>query len=315
MRVVSLFSGAGGLDLGFIRVGHEVVWAIDSYEDAVETYRRNIGDHIVLGDIRDVVSDQIPDCDIVTGGFPCQGFSVANVNRREEDSRNLLYLELLRVIKNKRPKSFLAENVKGILSLGEGRVLAMIIDDFAEAGYRVRHKVLNAADYGVPQRRERVIFIGVRQDLKSEVDFPVPTHTDPARLTQPSLFDTGLRPWVSIGEALAHIPEPENALHLPNHTYSKYKLRFNNYLGHRRVDPSKPAPTVTARGDDRGGVVVLPHPGNHRRMSCRELATAQSFPMNFVFVGSQTSVYRQIANAVPPLMAEALAKVFPLELR
>jgi len=313
MRVASLFSGAGGMDLGFIRAGHRVVWAIDSYEDAVETYRRNIGDHVILGDIRGVASKEVPDCDIVMGGFPCQGFSVANVSRREEDSRNLLYLELLRIITDKQPIFFVAENVKGILSLAKGRVVAMIMDDFASAGYRVACKVLNAADYGVPQTRERVILVGVRLDIGIHVSFPEPTHADPDSEAQPSLFDTRMKPWVSIGEALAHIPEPEDAPDLPNHTYSKYKLRFNNYLGHRRVDPGRPAPTVTARGDDRGGVVVLHHPGNHRRMSCREMAIAQSFPMGFVFVGSQTSVYRQVANAVPPLMAEAIARAFPRE--
>ena len=115
MRIVSLFSGAGGLDLGFVKAGHCVVWANDLYKDAVETYRANLGDHIVCRDIAEVKSDEIPDCDIVVGGFPCQGFSVANMKRHESDSRNKLYLQLLRVVRDKRPKFFLAENVKGIL--------------------------------------------------------------------------------------------------------------------------------------------------------------------------------------------------------
>ena len=100
MRVVSLFSGAGGLDLGFVRAGHEVVWANDLYGDAVETYRANLGDHIVCEDIEKVASSEIPDCDIVVGGFPCQGFSVANTKRHEGDKRNKLYLQLLRVIRD-----------------------------------------------------------------------------------------------------------------------------------------------------------------------------------------------------------------------
>ncbi len=98
-----------------------------------------------------------------------------------------------------------------------------------------------------------------------------------------------------------------------NHTYSEYKLRFNGYIGHREIDPSKPAPTVTGRGDNKGGVVVLHHPNNKRRMSVRELAATQSFPLDYKFVGTQSSAYRQVANAVPPLMAEAIAKQFPLE--
>ena len=120
MKVVSLFSGAGGLDLGFIQAGHTIVWANDLYADAVATYRHNIGNHIVEKDIKDIASSDIPDCDIVIGGFPCQGFSVANTKRHSLDERNVLYKELLRVIRDKQPKYFLAENVKGILSLNKG---------------------------------------------------------------------------------------------------------------------------------------------------------------------------------------------------
>ena len=305
MRVVSLFSGAGGLDWGFLKAGHEIVWANDNYSDAVATYKRNIGDHIVYGDIDSISLEEIPEHDILIGGFPCQGFSVANTKRKADDKRNKLYLHLLRVIAGKKPPFFLAENVKGLLSLDKGNVLQMILKDFKSAGYRVSHKVLNAADYGVPQTRERVIFIGIRKDLKYEIDFPEPTHAPPHLA---SLY--GLEKWVSIGKAMEEIPEPEESPDIPNHTYSKYKLRFNGHLGHRKIDPQKPSPTVTARGDDRGGVVVLHHPQNHRRMSARELAITQSFPMDYIFEGSQSSVYRQVANAVPPLMAYALAKVF-----
>jgi len=306
MKVVSLFSGVGGLDIGFIWAGHEIVWANDIDKDAAETYKANIGGHMTTGPIESIPSSAIPDCDIVIGGFPCQGFSIANMKRSPEDSRNKLYLELLRVIRDKQPKYFLAENVKGLTNLDKGRVLEMILGDFGSAGYRVKHKVLDAADYGVPQHRQRVILIGVRNDSPHDIDFPSPTHADPASNPQPPM-----QPWVSIGEGLKDIPEPEQAPELPNHTYSKYKLRFIGYLGHRKVDPTKPAPTVTARGDDRGGVVVLHHPKNHRRMSARELAVTQSFPLSFVFAGSRSSAYRQIGNAVPPVLAKALASVFP----
>ncbi len=312
MRVVSLFSGVGGLDIGFIKAGHRVVWANDVDKDAVATYKLNIGDHITQQDIRAIPSSQIPDCDIVIGGFPCQGFSVANITRNETDSRNFLYLELLRVIKDKRPKLFLAENVKGILSLGKGKAVSLIMQDFDTAGYTVKYKVLNAADYGVPQTRQRVIFLGVRKDIDVNLNFPIPTHSDPNKL-EANMFQNGIKSWFTVGNALKDIPEPEDAPEIPNHTYSKYKLRFNGYLGHRVIDPNKPSPTVTGRGDNKGGVVVLHHPKNHRRMSARELATVQSFPLNFVFVGPQSTVYRLIANAVPPGLAEALGKIFPLE--
>lgn len=309
MKVVSLFSGAGGLDLGFIRAGHEIVWANDNFPDAVKTYRRNIGDHIVCDDISKIPSDQIPDHDILIGGFPCQGFSVANSKRGENDERNKLYLELLRVLVDKQPKFFLAENVKGILSLMKGAIFEMIISDFENAGYRIKYKVLNAANYGVPQKRERVIILGVRNDIDFDLEHPEPTHSE-----NTSLFNDK-KCWVSIGEALKNIPEPEEEHKLLNHTYSKFKLKFNGYLGNRAIDPTKPAPTVTARGDEKGGVVVLHHPNNHRRMSVRELALTQSFPIDYIFEGNNSSAYRQIGNAVPPLLAHAVASIFPKELK
>lgn len=305
MKVLSLFSGAGGMDLGFKMAGHEIVWANDNYHDAVETYRRNIGHHIVLKDITEIPSKDIPEGDIVIGGFPCQGFSVANVGRNPSDSRNKLYLEMLRVIKDKKPRYFLAENVKGILSLGGGGIIRLITSDFENAGYDVKVCLLNAADYGVPQKRERVFIMGTKRGTKRILFPPPPTHAAPE--LAPIL---GLEQWVTIGEAIEALPDPEQASGVPNHSYSKYKLRFNNYLGHRWVDAQKPAPTITARGDERGGVVVIHHPSNQRRMTARELASAQSFPITYGFHGSQTSAYRQIANAVPPILSFRIAKQF-----
>lgn len=302
MRVVSLFSGAGGLDLGFKMAGHEIIWANDLYEDAVETYKYNLGNHIVCEDISKIDVDDIPDCDIIIGGFPCQGFSVANMKRHESDERNALYKQLIRVINAKNPKFFLAENVKGLTNLSKGSVFQMILNDFSALGYKVSFKILNAADYGVPQTRQRVIIIGVRNDVEFEYVFPKPTHSKDG--------EGGLPRWVSVREAMSVIPDPDFPNDLPNHDYSKYKLQFNGYLGHRALDPEKPAPTVTARGDNKGGVVVLPHPIAPRRMSCRELAAVQSFPLDYRFFGNRSSVYRQIGNAVPPLLGYVVANVF-----
>lgn len=302
MRVVSLFSGAGGLDLGFKMAGHEIIWANDLYEDAVETYKHNLGDHIVCEDISKIGAEEIPECDIIIGGFPCQGFSVANTKRHEADERNALYKQLIRVIDAKKPKFFLAENVKGLTNLAKGTVFQMILSDFLSLGYKVSYRVLNAADYGVPQARQRVIIIGVRNDIDFEYFFPNPTNSKDG--------EAGLPKWVSVGEAMSVIPDPDLPNDLPNHDYSKYKLQFNGYLGHRALDPEKPAPTVTARGDNKGGVVILPHPNAQRRMSCRELAAVQSFPLDYAFSGNRSSVYRQIGNAVPPLLGYAVANVF-----
>jgi len=308
MNIVSLFSGCGGLDLGLINAGHTVIWANDIFPEAVETYRSNIGHHVDARDIRSIPSSDIPDCDVVVGGFPCQGFSVANTKRHVSDMRNLLYREMVRVIRDKQPKFFVGENVKGMVSLGKGAVLEKVVKDFSQAGYTVHWQVVNAADYGVAQKRMRLIMFGVRQDLAlSNLVFPPQaTHTTPTLVTSAML-----EPWLTAGQALAHFPEPDTAegRQIPNHEASRYKLRFNGHLGHRWIDPDQPAPTVTGRGDEKGGVVVLHHPSNQRRMTVRELATIQSFPDHFVFSGTKTAAYRQVANAVPPRLGEAIGRM------
>ena len=167
------------MDLGFKKAGFEIVWANDFDPDSVSTYKKNIGDHIVLGDITKTnIRNSIPKIkpDVVIGGFPCQGFSIANLGRSEKDERNFLYKEMIKVIKTMQPKYFVAENVKGILSLGKGKVIELIVKDFKKIGYKVDYKLLNAANYGVPQMRERVFIIGNR--IKKDNPYPVPTHRD-----------------------------------------------------------------------------------------------------------------------------------------
>lgn len=195
-KAVGLFSGCGGLDLGFIQSGFEVVWANDFEKDAVRTYKKNIGSHIILGDITKISNDEIPNnFDVLLGGFPCQGFSVNNIKRSMKDERNFLYLEMLRIIKDKQPKFFVVENVKGILSLQGGSVIKMIVEDFKSLGYNVSYKLLKASEYGVPQHRERVIIIGNR--LKIENPFPEITHGEPN-----NLFNNNLKPFVNVKDVI-----------------------------------------------------------------------------------------------------------------
>jgi DNA (cytosine-5)-methyltransferase 1 len=244
----------------------------------------------------------IPDCEVVAGGFPCQGFSLANLRRHGEDERNKLYRQFLRVLRAKKPPYFVAENVRGLLSLEGGEVAKEIVKGFEGCGYRVRYRVLNAADYGVPQTRTRVIFLGTRKDIAEEYDvaFPKATHS-----RQPN---NGQTPWVSIGEALSAIPEPDATHALENHVCSQYKVTNRNFTGHRTTDSTKPSPTILARGNGRGGVCAIQHPNNHRRMSVRESATVQSFPLDFVFSGKLNSMYRQVGNAVPVVLAERIGE-------
>lgn len=299
MRVISLFSGAGGLDLGLTQAGNEIVWANDIDANAVETYRRNIGEHIVCADIKNVRMADIPDdADVVVGGFPCQGFSQANLLRDVDDDRNVLYKFFRKVIAAKKPKFFIAENVRGILSLGGGVAINKILADFQRAGYRLDVHLVDMADYGVPQHRRRVIIVGQRKDLGDEFKFrfPLPTHGEVGTL----------KPWRTIRDELERFPDPDKPNKVINHVYSSYKLAFRNFTGHRPTDPNKPCPTILARGNGGGGVCAIPHYNGKRRLTIRESAAIQTFPDEFEFVGAMNSCYRQIGNAVPVRFAKFL---------
>lgn len=318
MRVISLFCGAGGMDLGFMKAGHEIVWANDFDKDSCDTYHNYFGHKPVCKPIEEIKSEDIPDGDIVIGGFPCQGFSVANKYRHEKDERNKLYLELLRVIHDKKPKYFVAENVPGITSLGGyetkedkekrmGRVFKKILQELSEAGdgYEVEFKILTASDFGVPQNRRRTIILGTRKDVDKKLKHPTPTT---------------LKDKKTLKHAIGDLPEPnkfdlKNPLKKENNHYNhygnKHKVKINGYMGNRKLSWNKPSPTVTGRGGGTGGPVIMVHPNLQRRMTVREYARIQEFPDDFVFLGSISSQFRQIGNAVPWRLAFHIAKMFP----
>ena len=293
---ISLFSGCGGLDLGFIQAGFKIVFANDIDKEACESYTKNIGKHILCKDIYELNTKEIPNADILIGGFPCLGFTIANGKNRDVDSKyNALYLEYTRVLKDKQPKYFLVENVAGIQSgkAFKENFYEKILPTFQSCGYELKHTILNAKDFGVPQNRKRVIIIGKRLDIKTEISFPKTIKTEPKTLKD-AIFDLPLEYDESI----------------PNHTGSKHKICINGYVGNRKLEWDKPAPTITGRGSRGGGAVIHPHPNLHRRLSVRECARIQSFPDNFIFYGSNGAAYAQIGNAVPPLMSYYLAKEF-----
>ncbi|MBU0460041.1 MAG: DNA cytosine methyltransferase [Nanoarchaeota archaeon] len=318
MKVISLFCGAGGMDYGFLKAGHTIVWANDHDKDSLETYRNNIctkfnlpEDHIVLGDIEKIDTKDIPDGDIVIGGFPCQGFSIANLYRHVGDERNKLYLELLRVIKEKKPKYFVAENVPGLLSIGKGEVIKLIMKDFKEAGYKAQYKVLNAVDFGVPQSRRRVIILGTRNDIPKRAVHPQPTHFENSSI---NIAGKKNNSWKTVKDAISDLPE-EPTDKIPNHQGTKHKVKINGHMGNRATKWDKPSPTIVGRGGGTGGPVIIPHPNLKRRMTVRETARLQSFPDDFVFYGAVTSQFRQIGNAVPWPLAYHVAKEIPIRLK
>ena len=174
MNLVSLFSGAGGLDLGFEKAGFTIV-AANEYDKTIwETYEKNHKGLLIKGDISKISSEEFPDCDGIIGGPPCQSWSEAGSLKGIDDPRGQLFYQYIRVLKDKKPKFFLAENVKGMMSSRHSEAVKNIVSQFEEAGYDVFIHLLNASDYGVPQDRQRVFYVGFRKDLKVEFIPPKP---------------------------------------------------------------------------------------------------------------------------------------------
>ena len=294
----SLFCGAGGLDLGFEAAGFTTVWANDFNKDACETFRMwNPAAEVVCGDIGQVDSADIPDTDIILGGFPCQGFSLSGP-RRLDDSRNKLYKHYVRIVREKQPAAFVGENVKGLLTMGGGQIMDAIIAEFSECGYDVHYKLLNAKVYGVPESRERVIIVGFRRDLGiSEFTYPEPSGE-----------------LVTLREALSDIPEPDDD-DVCDAPYSSRFMSRNRKRDWDEVSFTIPAmakqvplwpgsPDMVKVSKDQW---EFGSEGVTRRLSWQEAAAVQTFPRDMEFAGNLTSVYAQIGNAVPCKLGEAVA--------
>ncbi|MDV3627315.1 DNA (cytosine-5-)-methyltransferase [Elizabethkingia anophelis] len=319
-KVISLFSGCGGLDLGFHNQGYDTIWANDFAHWACETFKKNLGDVIIEGDIEqiDPYSDKsIPDCDLILGGFPCQDFSMIWKQPGLNGERGNLYKSFLRFVDAKKPKAFVAENVKGLLTANKKKAIQQIIQDFESItpGYVVKAKLYNFAEYGVPQFRERVLIVGIRVDTGFDFDHPKATHGPTAKL-----------PFVTAGDALKNvkeatynnellkisektktmlslIPEGGNFTDIPKD--SPYYVKGMISHVYRRLKLDEPSKTIIAAG---GGGTWGYHYPEPRALTNRERARLQSFPDNFIFEGTTTEVRRQIGNAVPPIGVEELAK-------
>lgn len=298
-RVVSLFSGAGGFDLGLEQAGANVIWACDKYKDAVDTYRNNFRDTVVIrDDIRNINS--FPEADIIIGGYPCQGFSVAG-KRLVSDERNFLYKEFVRALFHVKPKFFIAENVKGLLSIGEGKILKAMIYEFIEAGYNVKYKLFNAKNVGVPQDRERVFIVGVRKDINFEYEFMEETHGE------------GKLPYVTLRDTIYGLPlDPVGEY--PTYGFSPRYMSRNRKRGWEEVSFCIQASARHAPLHPHGHPMVKIDRDTwrfvgdfNRRLSYREAALIQTFPANFEFSGNLENKYKQIGNAVPPLLAKFIA--------
>lgn len=362
MNVIDLFSGCGGLALGFKWANFNPVLATDIDENCKMTYSHNFPDvPFIEDDLRNISSDFIRDTisqevDIVVGGPPCQGFSLANKNRNKvkDDPRNELFYEFVRVVTDFQPKAFVMENVRGLLSMKKGQVIKLMKEEFESAGlgYNVDFKILLASDYGVPQNRNRVIMIGYRKDMRLIPKFPERTYDSPLTVWDaisdlPQIrakegyegMNYGTKPQnefqefvrknsgsvynhvamrhtqrlidrfkiIKAGESLAHVPHEHSAVKRGN-PKEKSKIVFSQ--NNQRLHADKPAPTIAASFQSN-----FIHPYLNRNFTAREGARLQSFPDDFIFKGMRTkmswekglSQYQQIGNAVPPLMAYAIA--------
>lgn len=294
---VSLFCGAGGLDMGFERAGFKTVWANDFEEDACKTHQNWSKAEVVCGDIAKVDMSKIPVSDVILGGFPCQGFSLSGP-RKIDDSRNVLYKHYVKLVKQNKPKAFIGENVKGLLTMGNGTIIDAIVQDFSDCGYDVYYKLVNAKNFGVPQDRERVIIVGFRKDLGIK-NFKLPD-TNGEHMT--------------LRDAIGDMPEAktEDVCDAP---YSSRYMSRNRKRGWDDVAYTVPAmakqvtlwpgsPNMEKVDKD---LWKFGENGITRRLSWREAAAIQTFPRELEFEGDLTSIYKQIGNAVPVKLAEFVA--------
>jgi len=304
--VVSLFAGCGGLDLGFrgdftflgkkyAPKKFEIIWANDIDEHSCISYQKYFNHGIACGDITKILESKyvssldkaLPQkADIVLGGFPCQDFSHAGKRKGFNSKRGLLYKSMIEVIRRTNPSLFVAENVKGLLTMNKGEAIKTIVKDFEKLGYHVVYKLLTAADFGVPQTRERVIIVGTKKDKLPPFEHPKP------------ILDK--KNWVNLKQAIGDL-EKKTEGKIANHYWSKAKK--NNGQGNSTVSACKPGPTM--RTEHHGNIEY--HWNGKRRLSAREAARIQSFPDNFIFYPSTSSAYKQIGNAVPPVLAWYMA--------
>lgn len=294
---VSLFCGAGGLDLGFEQAGFRTIWANDFDKDACKTHQNWSKAKVFCGDISKVDVNEIPSSDIILGGFPCQGFSLSGP-RKIDDRRNVLYKHYVNIVKKKQPKIFVGENVKGLLTMADGKIFEAIVQEFSECGYDVFCQLVNARNFGVPQDRERVIICGFRKDLNiKSFEIPVPNNMK-----------------MTMREALAGMNEP-SADEVCNAPYSSRFMSRNRKRGWDEVSYTIPAmakqvtlypgsPDMEKVDKD---VWKFGDTGITRRFSWREAAVIQTFPRSLEFHGDLVSKYKQIGNAVPVKLAEYVA--------
>lgn len=356
MNVIDLFSGCGGLSLGFIQEGYTIKKAVEFDSSIANTYKMNHPEvEVIVDDIRNVDKSgmfQRGDADVIIGGPPCQGFSMAGARIREGflgDQRNFLFKHYFNVVKTVKPKVFVIENVKGIMTMQNGKIFEEILKIFTDSNlldgqpYHLNYRVVMAVDFGVPQKRERIIIIGSLQDVNMDelwqntkeeiiVDYPhffdrvtvkdaignIPNTTENGKVDNPSPVNEYQKYLSSSNQILEnHIQTNHSKLAVDrmkkiangkNFETLKEKINSVHSGAYGRLCWDEPAPTITTRFDTPTGGRFI-HPIQNRTLTPREAARIQSFPDDFVFFGNKTSVCKQIGNAVPPKISYFLARL------
>lgn len=317
MNVVSLFSGCGGLDLGFLKAGFKVIWA-DEYDRTIwETYQLNHpGTYLDKRDIRNIPSSEVPECLGIIGGPPCQSWSEAGAGRGINDSRGQLFYEYIRILKDKKPLFFLAENVSGILAEKHTQAFTNILYQFKDAGYEVTYRLLNALNFNVPQDRKRVIVLGYREDMG--ITFEFPKANSQILTLRDAIYDISLVEPVPVLSKLS-----KNHSIIPNHEYMEGGFS-SIYMSRNRVRGwDEPSFTIQAGGrhapihpqankmiwvEKDKWIFDVTSPKPYRRLSVRECARIQTFPDSFIFKYSKIADgYKMVGNAVPVNLARILA--------
>lgn len=310
LRVASLFCGCGGTDVGLLgdftyldkyypSNDMEIVYANDIDDNACKLFEENFGIKPDNRDIREVKSSELPDFDILTGGFPCQSFSIVAQNPKRlgiKDDRGKLFFEMCRILREKQPMCFIAENVKGIISANKKEAFPLIIEEFEKSGYDVTYSILNSVNYGVPQKRERVIIVGFRKDLNIKFEFP----------DMPIDVEDDYVPLEKVIETVVD----ERYFFSDRAVQGMMKKRETMNKG-RAQDITKPCNTVgshLAKVSLNSTDPVLLVDGRYRRFTPREVARIQSFPERFSLIGTEAAQYRALGNAIPPVMFWHVAK-------
>lgn len=310
-QVVSLFAGCGGCDKGIVgdfifnqkeyaRLPFELTYAMDIDQKALNTHKLNFNRSVTIcADICEIEASEIPDCDVIIGGFPCQSFSTVNPTKDPFDDRANLYKQMVRIVKEKQPSVFIAENVKGLMTLHQGKIFKQICEAFENAGYVLSYKLLNSADYGVPQKRERVLLVGFRNDLGIKYEFPEETNAEN---------------WIPLSVAVPKLDIEDRKYYFSQRAVEGMKNAKPNMKRGLWQRLDEPCLTVTSHLakvslNSRDPVLLVDAEKElYRRFTPKEAARIQSFPDEFEFAGSETDAYRQIGNAVPPVLFWHIAK-------